>query len=82
MEGRHRGKRMGGMINMRDHKLNIPCFKNGFSPGDIKAMFFETKDAWRDKADLRHIQAELKTTQEALKAERLLPTAGGREYYI
>lgn len=40
-------------------------------------MFFETKDAWRDKADLRHVQAEFKTTQEALKASET-----GNDYYL
>lgn len=56
----------GFTINIRDHKLNIPFFRQGFSPEEIKAMFFLTQDAWQDKRELRLTLEKLSATQEAL----------------
>lgn len=62
----------GFTINMRDHKLNIPFFKKGFSPEEIKAMFFLTQDAWHDKRELRLTLEKLAATQAALdKSEQV-----------
>lgn len=61
----------GFTINVKDHKLNIPFFKKGFSPEEIKAMFFLTQDAWRDKRELRLTLEKLTATQTKLeKAEQ------------
>lgn len=77
----------GFTINMRDHKLNIPFFKKGFSPEEIKAMFFLTQDAWQDKRELRLTAEKLTATQAALdkseqdnKFYRDQVRQAGREY--
>jgi hypothetical protein len=48
----------GFTIGRQDHKLYLPCFRAGFTPYELQAMFFTTQDAWQDKRDLKHVSSQ------------------------
>lgn len=41
-----------------DGRFYHPFWREGFSAGDLRGMFFLTQDAWQDKRDLRATLAE------------------------
>jgi len=57
----------GFTIGWQDKKFYIPAFKDGFTPGQLNALFFRVQDAWMNKRDLKNTTKLLKECQEKLE---------------
>lgn len=53
-----------------DNKLHIPFFHRPFEPGQVKAMFFTTQDAWADRSEVKGLQRDLVALRAELTAEK------------
>jgi len=61
-----------------DGKFYHPFWSRGFTPFQLKALFFEVQDAWQLKRDLEQARAEL----AALKKEKARQRAGVKFWLV